>query len=422
MRNMLPLATIGFSTRAICQACQHLGLLPVSLDAFADFDCQKAAEISYRLPNWGASAAPDSIHSIVQILLNHGNPKILLAGGAENWPDLLAQLERHFEVLGPTTSQLQVLRNPSFWRDLANLAGIGFPLTHPLNHPDASASDVPPAEKLPTSWLCKSYAGAGGLHVTRFNSLTTFEDAASPSRPAKHYLQQWIPGRVIGAHCNLSASASELLGITEALTQEDWFGPTEFVYRGAWGPRPVSEHPQLTQPLLRLAEAVRVATGLRGWVQFDLIEASDGQLWLLEINPRWAAGMELLVDTGRTNPVEAHLRAFGLPASSNHGDPRPESQVSCSAKAILYAPAPLELTDRLVSQLQRFPGIADIPADSACGQVIERGHPVLTVKAGLDAATARSLSAPERKARLLAELKLRSEQIFALSQLSGTTV
>jgi predicted ATP-grasp superfamily ATP-dependent carboligase len=167
---------------------------------------------------------------------------------------------------------------------------------------------------------------------------------------------------------------------------------------------------------------VRVATGLRGWVQFDLIEASDGQLWLLEINPRWAAGMELLVDTGRTNPVEAHLRAFGLSAGSNYVAPPPESQVSCAAKAILYAPAPLELTDRLVAELQQFAGIADIPADSARGQVIEQGHPLLTVKARLDAATASSLSAPERKARLLAELKLRSEQIVALSQLYGTNV
>lgn len=244
-----------------------------------------------------------------------------------------------------------------------------------------------------------------------------------PPGPAHHYLQQWIPGCVIGAHCNLTAQGSELLGITEAFNHEDWIGPTEFAYRGSWGPLPVSEHPQLTQPLLRLAEAVRVATGLRGWVQFDLIEASDGQRWLLEINPRWAAGMELLVDSGGTNPVEAHLRAFGLLATgSSQSTPLPESQVSCSAKAILYAPAPLELTDRLVSQLQQFAGIADIPANSARGQVIARGHPVLTVKARLDAATASSLSARERKARLLTKLKLRSEQIIALNQLCGTTV
>lgn len=461
MRNMLPLAAVGFSTRALCQACRRAAIHPISVDAFADWDCQQAAEIAVQQTNWGAPFDPDATRSIVQILQAHRNPKILLAGGTENWPNLIDQLHQNFEVLGPTPSQLAQIRKPSFWQEIASAAGIEFPLTHTGQWPDPSQAVSPPD----VQWLSKPYAGAGGLHVHRWSSGTS-PAKASGERTAvgKNYLQQWVAGRVLGAYCNLSESGPELLGIAEAFTQDDWPGPSEFIYRGSWGPQPMTEHAQLSQPILKLAEALRVATGLRGWVQFDLVESSTGQLWLLEVNPRWAAGMELLLDSGRVNPVEKHLLAFGLTTASAQAEPpqtvppqtvplqtlplqtgplqtgplqigpKRESsgrqaevaalgcvkQEACTAKAILYAPQTLELTDRLVAQLQQLPGIADIPADHARGQIIQQGHPLLTVKARLDAATSDSgsglLSGPERKATLLSELKRRSEQVVALME------
>lgn len=443
MRNMLPLAAIGFSTRALCQACRRAAIHPISMDAFADWDCQQAADIAVQQTNWGAPFDPDATRSIVQILQAHRNPKILLAGGTENWPNLIDQLHQNFEVLGPTPSQLKQLRKPSFWQEIASAAGIEFPLTHTGQWPDPSQPVLPPD----VQWLSKPFAGSGGLQVHRWSSGSSPAKASGePPALVKNYLQQWVAGRVLGAYCNLSESGPELLGITEAFTQDDWPGPSEFIYRGSWGPQPMTEHAYLSLSILKLAEALRVATGLRGWVQFDLVESSTGQLWLLEVNPRWAAGMELLLDSGRVNPVEKHLLAFGLTTASAQAEPpqtgalqtgaKRESsgsqaevaalgcvkQEACTAKAILYAPQTLELTDRLVAQLQQLPGIADIPADHARGQIIQQGHPLLTVKARLDAATSDSgsgsglLSGPERKATLLHELKRRSEQVVALME------
>ncbi len=451
MRNMLPLAAVGFSTRALCQACSQAGIHPISVDAFADWDCQLAAEIAVQQTNWGAPFDPDATQSIVQVLQAHRNPKILLAGGTENWPNLIDRLHQNFEVLGPTPGQLAQLRKPSFWQEIASASGIEFPLTHTSHWPDPSRAALPTN----VQWLSKPYAGAGGLQVHRWGPGSSPAQASGePPAHGENYLQQWVAGRVLGAYCNLSESGPELLGITEAFTQDDWPGPSEFIYRGAWGPQPMTEHAQLSQPILKLAEALRVATGLRGWVQFDLVESSTGQLWLLEVNPRWAAGMELLLDSGRVNPVEKHLLAFGLTTASAQAEPpravplqtgplqtgpsqtgpKRESSSSqaevatldclkqepCTAKTILYAPQTLELTNRFVAQLQQLPGIADIPADHARGQIIEQGHPLLTVKARVDAATSGSdsLPGPERKARLLSELKRRSEQIVALMEQS----
>lgn len=305
------LMVVGFSARALAEAVLHLGCRPAVIDHFSDHDCQLAAQDTLRLPAWGQHAAgqsqvlADILNWLVDRQQHTGPLQILLGGGTENWPQLIGLLHDRFEVLGPSVAQLRKLRDWEFWQTIATSAQVGFPETV------ACTLDNPIAR---TGGLYKPIAGSGGSGIRRagpeFSARPPAEAPASPPAQAsrEQLWQREILGRSLGAYCVVFDDHTRLLGITQALTAADWAGPSEFVYRGSLGPVPLPSEQH--RRILAVCDEVRRFTHVRGWLQFDFIEDADGQLWLLEINPRWTAGMEILLLAG-LNPVRDHLSAWG---------------------------------------------------------------------------------------------------------------
>jgi hypothetical protein len=178
--------------------------------------------------------------------------------------------------------------------------------------------------------------------------------------------------------------------------------------------------------------AARIGRDLqyRGWLQADFIEDAEGRLWLLEINPRWSAGMEVLHVCRRSNansPLAQHLEAVGFSSApfltdvatdeaiDEDTDGRSSAVASTDyrprllAKAILYAPVDVLITrDKLIAlyehrsslktliascsgptgsqRLGNDWSIADIPR-CAClqgtsfdGTTFQAGEPILTLR------------------------------------------
>jgi hypothetical protein len=208
------------------------------------------------------------------------------------------------------------------------------------------------------------------------------------------YWQEFIAGRVLGVTCLITDAGVRWLGATEALTSDQWQGPSPYVYRGSLGPLHLDAQHSDTS----LARATRVGQQLhyRGYLQADLIEDAHGRLWLLEINPRWTAGMEILqlcCASAGSSPLAAHLSAYGIDIATEFHLGAPETVLA--AKAVLYAPRDLRLAPeqraRLQSFRQRQPrgheawwNIADVPAISADAPLtFGQGQPVLTLRVGL---------------------------------------
>jgi predicted ATP-grasp superfamily ATP-dependent carboligase len=333
----------------------------------------------------------------LQALPGMDNCRILLGGGTENWPQLVNLLHRSYRVLGPTVAQLAQLRSRGFWKLIAQNSGIGFPDTAVCSPPDSARSGE--------SWLQKSSASAGGQAVSRIarrevSELHVVQDDSGNSE-CRSYWQREVIGRPLGAHFILYPDSVLLLGITESLSALDWPGPTEFIYRGSWGP--VSLDKSRAHCLNRMADQVRLRTGLLGWLQCDLIEDLAGQLWLLELNPRWAAGMEVLQRVG-INPVNYHLQAWGESSAAGMAGEWPTNARVPSvlplpsrraAKAVIYAQRDLALTQERIDRWHSLPGLhaADLPVDRPLSDEltdrrgaqypleIKAGHPVLTVLA-----------------------------------------
>ncbi len=203
------------------------------------------------------------------------------------------------------------------------------------------------------------------------------------------YWQQFVPGWQFGVTCLVTAQGSRCLGATINFDQSDWYGPTEFIYRGSVGPIILS--PQIQVRIEKLCDAYAMRS-LHRMAAVRFLQSIDDaeQLWLLECNPRWTAGMEALLHGEGVNMVQQHLSALGIPQPSCNTQSIPNASrtatTSLFAKAIVYARNTINLTQPMIDALHQasceaaahgFSWLADIPY---APQTIDAGHPIATVR------------------------------------------
>jgi len=303
----------------------------------------------------------------------------------ENLGGAVEQLHEIAPVIGPTEKQRRALRDIEFLQDVAWVAGLQTPQLHYDGVNDGG-------------WLWKPRSSAGGLKIVRSEFAAAEIDSG--------YWQEFIPGEQIGVSCVIDPSRCQILGATSSFDAADWSGPSEFVYRGSIGPMYLNTECQ-TQ-IEGLCHQIRERIEFFGLLQFDFIRDDCGALWLLECNPRWTAGMEIFLFAGGVNPVR---ELFSI--NDHNTSIRIEDRLSefeCFAKGIIYATKSSNLTDDLIAKLDQIEGLADRPHGP---QLIERGHPIATVRAGLKCDQASQVEA-ENRVRLLEELRKRAERVRGL--------
>ena len=366
MNSPLTLGVIGYSTRALLQAIVDLGHHAISIDAFGDQDTLELAKRVHVIDDWP--------HGISEAARSERVDGWLLGGGMENYAELLTHTST--KVLGPNIEQMQTLRSLSFLESLDD-EGIHWPTTiytRPLD--DLS------------QWLTKPVRSAGGLCIR-----SAHEEPNAAIDPASTYWQRRIAGRVLGVTWIFHDDDCRLHGITQALDKHDWPGPSEFIYRGSIGPIGLNENP--VRALTSLAKRVKTALpDYRGYLQADVIEDASGQLWLLEFNPRWTSGMEILHESAHKpqhSPLSRHLQAWGIaPLSEQYWD---KPQTRLVSKAIYYSAADIELSQAARRGLQSLRSwqrssepnmewcVADVPPVAPPPPMrFDAGSPILTVK------------------------------------------
>jgi len=381
---------VGYSVRALVEAFWYAGFECVAVDHFGDADTLEFANdrwIQFQSSDRGllSSDAVNAIQTAVtEFKRARKNAVFLLSGGMENLGGAVEQLRDIAPVIGPTEEQRRALRDIEFLHGAALVAGIQTPQ---LQYGEVSHS----------GWLWKPHSSAGGLKIVRS------EFAAADSDPG--YWQKFIRGEQIGVSCVIDPSRCQIIGATSSFDSAEWSGPSEFVYRGSIGPIALSAECQ-TQ-IEGMCDQIRASIGFFGWLQFDFIRDDRGALWLLECNPRWTAGMEIFLFARSVNPVRELLNINYLNNSI-----RIEDQIgkfACFAKAIVYATTSINLTDDLIAKLEQIESLADRPH---APQLIERGHPIATVRAGLKCDQASQVEA-ENRTRLLEELRERASRLEA---------
>ncbi|MET7242607.1 ATP-grasp domain-containing protein [Methylobacterium sp. EM32] len=357
------------SGRALAAAARRAGYRPFVADLFGDEDT-RALAAGYRCVPGRLGAGPGGRGveaALADLAAEAGHPVgLVLGSGFEGSPGLMRRLAGRYALLGATPEAVAALKDPGRFAALCGRLGIP--------HPEIALAPVPD----PDAWLVKRRGASGGGHIR----------PALPGRlPAGSYLQRRVPGRPRSLNALADGRAVTVLAATE-----QWAAPgpgRPFRYAGAAGPAP------LPAPVREAAEralaALVAATGLRGLVSADLLVEGEAW-WLLEINPRPGATLDVL-DRGKVPLFAAHLAA----ARGRLPEYRLELP-GAAATEILYAD----------SEIPAVPAL-DWPAWTMdrppAGSRIAAGAPVCTVLAeGADAAAARRAVAA-RAAALRAQLE-----------------
>lgn len=340
------LLIVGASVRAAAASVARAGWSPWGIDLFDDVDLA-ALGPSRRVDRAGfpealvaeASAAPRS--------------PWFYTGPLENHPEVVDRIGRSRPLWGIGGDSLRAVRDPLRVSEVVRRAG--------LPCPDVRLD--PTGLPHDGTWLVKPLRSAGGIGIREYRG----QDAAGVGEPA--VFQRRVVGRSMAALYRAGTRRCRFLG-----AMEQWIGREgePFAYAGSLGPLELSS--PIRSTLRRLGEALRAEFALRGLFGVDLILAS-GQPWLIEVNPRYTASMEVLEWATGRNLIAEHAAVFDA-ALARPGF-RPAGRVA--GKAVVYAEE-VGSIDAVPKQggLFRWSEVADWPRP---GERFAAGDPVLTVLA-----------------------------------------
>ncbi len=344
MNSRPTIAVVGASARATAFSLLRAGCRVVAADLFADADLQrqcpvtKISDYPAGLANWLSQTECDGW---------------LYTGALENHPELIDRLAESRPLLGNRSESLCKVRDPLALRELLRAAGFSFPETKPCDGKPPRHGD----------WLHKTGQGGNGSGVSPFDP---------EEIPSNGYWQRRIEG-IAGSALFVG---NALRGITRQLIGESWAGASEFQYAGTLAPWSLSRG--ATDELVRLGKLLAAESRLVGLFGVDFV--FDGErVWIIEVNPRTTAAVEVVERVMGVNLLAEHLAAFGIAVENS-----PQSRVPAAGKTILYAKHPLAVSRSLSDQLLATTGSLDCPqlADiPSAGTQISPGEPILTLLA-----------------------------------------
>ena len=359
------LAIVGASARAAAESAVAAGYEVIAADLFAD------ADLSALCPATRIEPYPAGL---VDWLAGQRVDAWLYTGAIENSPELVDQMSRIAPLLGPDASALRGVREPRRLQEGLDGSGVHFPETR--LHDGA----IPPAG----DWLVKTYRHASGMGVWELG-----DEPHTDSVEGQTFLQRRISGRNLAAVFAIGRDSSDLLGVTEQQIGNHELNSPKWGYCGSVGP--IDLGAELTETLESLGEALRLRFGLRGLVGADLMVDSD-RVWVLEVNPRYTASVEVLERALGRSAIGAHVACF----TGDPIEPWPSQTVSTHAKSILFAWRDATVSEsfhRWAMRLQAEGGVSDVPHT---GTRIPSGAPVVTLHGMTGDAISRRIADGER--------------------------
>jgi predicted ATP-grasp superfamily ATP-dependent carboligase len=355
---------VGFSTRAIAESAVRGGYNIVTLDYFGDRDQKELVE-NYSLMrdfqlDFSAEVLPEASRSL-------NFQAVAYTSSLENHPDVVEDLARGHILLGNSPSTLRGVRDWSHLRSVCRQENIAHPVTLlPGEEEQAKRSG---------RWLSKPERSGGGHEIGFWKGGMLGKG---------RILQEWIAGETCSAAFVADGRRCVLLGLTEQLIGRQELGARGFTWCGNILPLnlPTPEIETVVESVREMVEKLTRFFGLRGVNGVDFVLGRDEGgypvPYLVEVNPRYTASMELVEWAYGINVFDLHIRFFNEELPSFHappfaaeGRPRP----GFYGKGIVYAREDVVMPDTAGWRDQER---RDIPFP---GERIAARHPICTVLA-----------------------------------------
>jgi len=336
---------ISQSGRALAVSAKRAGIDTHVIDFFADEDTVESTLSNHSVTGFSGRSNSDALIDIVaEYTINNPDLRVVVGSGLEECPELLAQLEQRFSVIGNHSSTVKQVKDPTiFFKKLEELA---LPYPGYLTYID----DMPEGD-----FLIKTVGGAGGRHIRHYKKgMQLMPDC---------YLQALIKGNNYSATFLADGESFHVLGFNETWVCEE---NSDFTFAGAVTNVNLSK--ELCQQVTEAVRQLVASFNLKGLCSLDFIVEETGQYLILEINPRPTATFELYET--QQGLFAQHLAVFNGKMINPELDPE-SGEGQSRALWILYA------GERITIPSLEWPDwVTDRPK---LGKPIASGGPICTM-------------------------------------------
>jgi predicted ATP-grasp superfamily ATP-dependent carboligase len=352
-----PLVIVGASVRGVATSAARAGFRVFAADLFGDHDLRAVAAAVTTIQPY-----PDGIPGAVAA---YPPGPLIYTGALENHPALIARLAAERPLACAGADAVMTVRDAWHLAGATRDAGISFPDTRhdPANVPRDG------------TWLVKPIASGGGRGIRSwFGELhgdrpCLWQRRISGQRLAVGYLLH-------GDECRVIATSRQLVGCR-------WCRARPFHYCGSIDFDPTMLDGTVALQVKALGALLARRFGLAGLVGADFVVDPSGRAWVIEVNPRPTASMELAERATGDSLVAAHMAAFAIAAPLS---PPTHRRSGVWAKAILFARCDVAFASSSLDALlataepwtreDGWPAVADIPEPPSH---LPTGVPVCTV-------------------------------------------
>ncbi|MDH5510992.1 MAG: ATP-grasp domain-containing protein [Nitrospinota bacterium] len=375
-----PYLLIGSNIRFLAENAIKHGHNIVTVDYYGDWDTLKLA------PNRSILRDGDGVMSMLSLVrLADGieNQGVIYGPGFENDIVALRSLQRLGRVLGCDLKSARSARNPDSLMRAAATWGFHFPeILMEKSSPPESAQ-----------WLIKPLNSLGGGGISFYT-----EKGPEPDGP--YLFQKYVEGLPSSVSVVSNGSDAAILGVTTQIVGDPDFGASDFRFVGNVYPHPFSD--DIIDQLTEIAEAITLEFDMKGLWGFDFIY--NGEVTLIEVNPRPTAGMGLLGICSFSDLLGLHLDSFAHETSDKMIDFAPTRRYTGQARVF----AESDLTFFGAEEWAAI-GARDIPEN---GAIIRAGSPILTLTASAISYTKTIETLKTHAAKLLQDLKKPTARAF----------
>ncbi len=264
------LLVIALSARPFVAAAVQAGYLVAAIDGYADSQTVSLAKPAKVVAFDERGFAAEAMLAAIAQLDAAQYFGFVYGSGFEAQPDLLAKIAERIPLLGNLPATLASVKAPTHFFSTLAQQGIAHPKT--WTH---LSQDVPP------DVLLKRVGGCGGSHIQRLAQQPTLF-------PEQTYAQQAIKGLSISMLFLANGQQLSLVGFNELAVCPGAGMP--YRYGGAVSQLDLPVAVQ--QQMLQAAQALTLSFALLGLNSLDAI-VQDGRVYVLEVNPRLSASMDL---------------------------------------------------------------------------------------------------------------------------------
>ncbi len=270
---------VGISTRALAESAADAGHRLLTLDYFGDRDQKSRAENHAMRRDLGLPWTPASVAAVAREL---DYEALLYTSDLENHPALISALAGDRLLLGNDEATVRRVRD---WRGLRRVCR-----EEGILHPTTLLPGEEGLASLDRNWLTKPARGGGGHGIRPWDGKDVGEG---------RLLQERVEGVPVSAAFVADGRNAALLGLTEQLLGLPGLGVSGFAWCGNVYPLRGSpaQRKALAAEVQAMVSALTRRFGLRGANGVDLVLGRAEELrrpWLVEVNPRYSASMELL--------------------------------------------------------------------------------------------------------------------------------